>query len=320
MKMFKLVLLISLLAPFRLAACDLCAIYAATQARGESQRGWFAGAAEQLTHYGTLQRDGHEVSNPTDQRMESSITQLLLGYAFTERFSLQVNVPLIYRSYKRPVEGGMEWGTESGVGDLSLVANFLAWRDDTETVTFTWYLLGGIKFPTGNTGRLREELDEGHEHGDGHEEAESGIHGHDLTLGSGSVDGVIGTSFYLRYKRWFVDGSVQYAIRSEGDYDYRFANDLQWSVGPGRYLLLEHSVTAALQVVASGEYKGLDTLRGAKSNDTGLTAVYVGPQIDVTWQSWLSAEVGFDVPVYIDNTDLQIVSDYRMRAALTLHF
>jgi len=44
-------------------ACDLCAIYSASQAQGETGKGPFAGIAEQFTHFGTVQVDGTEIPN-----------------------------------------------------------------------------------------------------------------------------------------------------------------------------------------------------------------------------------------------------------------
>jgi len=210
-------------------ACDVCAIYTATEAQGESKTGWFAGVAEQFTRFGTLQFEGSEVTNPIGQRLDSSITQAILGYSFTERFSLQANLPFIYRSFKRPEGFRIDEGTESGLGDVSLLGKFLLLRKDTEAVTFIWNALGGVKFPTGDSSRIREELNEVVIVG----APESGIHGHDLTLGSGSFDGIAGTSFYLRLKHALVTGGLQYSIRTEGDFDYQFANDLSWDCGPG---------------------------------------------------------------------------------------
>src|SRR5712691_12047675 len=106
--------------------CDLCAIYSASQARGEIGTGPFAGVAEQFTHFGTVQVDGQEVSNPSGQYLDSSISQLFAGYNFSDRFGVQFNLPVIYRSFKRPDgEGGIERGTESGIGDVSLVGTFV---------------------------------------------------------------------------------------------------------------------------------------------------------------------------------------------------
>ena len=66
--------------------------------------------------------------------------------------------------------------------------------------------------------------------------------------------------------------------------------------------------------------QGPDTFQGQSADDTGVTAVYLGPQLSFTWTSKLSAQLGADLPVSIDNTALQTVPDYRVRGGLTWHF
>ena len=62
--------------------------------------------------------------------------------------------------------------------------------------------MAGVKFPTGSTSRLREETQEGA----GQEgPIASGIHGHDLTLGSGSYDGLVGTSAQVKFPGGILD-------------------------------------------------------------------------------------------------------------------
>lgn len=273
--------------------------------------------AEQYTHFGTLQLDGSEVANPAGQFLDSSVSQVFAGYNFNNRIGLQFNLPVIYRSFRRADGlGGVERGSEAGIGDVALLGNFIAYRKLTEDYSLTWNILGGIKFPSGSTDRLREEFDEIVQPTG----PPSGVHGHDLTLGSGSYDGVVGTSAEIRWRRGFATGAVQYAIRSTGDFDYRFANDLTWSGGQGYYLVMKEEFTLGLQAVVSGKYKGKDRFQGAAAEDTGLTAVYLGPQITLTWGDNFSAQAGVDFPVSIDNTGLQIVPDYRVRAAVTWHF
>jgi hypothetical protein len=109
-------------------------------------------------------------------------------------------------------------------------------------------------------------------------------------------------------------------VRTKGDYDYRFANDLQWQFAPGVYLVLNERHSLALQLVASGEDKSTDTFQGAAAADTALTSVYLGPQFTYTWSDKLSTQVGVDLPVMLDNSALQVVPDYRMRAVVTWRF
>jgi len=317
-------------------SCDLCSIYIASEAHGESPQALNVSLSEQFTHFGTMQRDGARVPDDVGQYLNSAITQIVLGYRVTEAFSLQLNVPYIHREFRRPenfsIDSGVdadgdgvndftqgtniEHGTETGLGDVSLIGNFTAVRLDEDGFIFRWNILGGVKFPTGNSGRISEELREIDVDG----APESGIHGHDLTLGSGSFDGILGTSVSLNWKRAFLDASVQYSIRSEGDYGYQFANDLTWSGGPGFYLWLEHEGTLALAGNVSGESKGRDTFRGERADDTGVTAVYLGPRLIGTYGEQFSADIGVDLPQSIQNTALQLVPDYRVHAAITWRF
>jgi hypothetical protein len=287
-------------------ACDLCAIYAAREAEGGSGEGFFGGVAEQYTCFNTLQRDGQNVSNAGDQYLSSSISQVFAGYNFNNRIGVQFNLPVIYRWYGYQTARG----SESGIGDVSLVGTVRLYETLSEDFTFDWAGLGGVKFPTGNTSKLNPALPD----------FSPGIAGHDLALGSGSYDGLVGSGFYARWKRVFLTGTMQYAVRSEGDFGYQFANDWIWYGGPGVYLVLGDKHTLALQAVVSGESKGEDTVNGVAQDDTAITSVFLGPQLLYTWSSRLSAEAGADLPASIVSSGEQIVPTWRVRGAVTLRF
>jgi hypothetical protein len=298
------------------AACDVCAVYYAPLAHHVHDAGFHVGVAEQFTHFGTVQQDGKEVPNEFGQRLDSSILQVAVGYQFTDRVGVQFNLPVIYRSFRRLEQDVVQSGSESGIGDAALLGNFVVLRRDKADWSVAWQVFGGVKFPTGNSDRLGEEQEEtavepGHE---------SAVHGHDLTLGSGSYDGIVGTEVYARWRRLFFTAGVQYAIRSRGDFDYKFANDLTWSGGPGAYLVFNENWIVGLQANVSGEYKRNDESGGEPTDDTALTAVYLGPQVAVTWKGRLTAEVGVAWPVHLDNSALQIVPDYRVTGALSWRF
>lgn len=307
---------LALCAPVPARACDVCAIYSGTEHR-EARSGWWLGVAEQYSRFATLKNDGEEVENP-GERLHSSITQLLLGYNLTPRFGVQLNLPIITRQFRRLEEGVLTSGDETGPGDLSLLGVLRPYSLATEESVLRVSLLGGLKLPSGSADRLREELaedDNGHEDGD-----ESGVHGHDLALGSGSVDGVIGGRFFASWRRFFLTTAVQYAIRTEGSIDYRYANDLTWQGGPGVFAVATQEYTLALQAVVAGEHKGKDTLDGEEADDTAITAVYLGPGITFTWGDSLGADLTADLPVLQDNSALQLVPDFRLRGGVTWHF
>ena len=215
-----LLMIVGAALPLTARGCDLCGCYTPQiEATPESEdvstlgqpstfgveknwlvRAYFA-VAEQFTHFGTVQVDGREVSNPSNQFEDSSITQIVAGYSITPRFALQVNIPLIYRSFERPHGFAIDRGTEAGLGDVSLLGKLVLFHhevggdrsvnfDDPKNprlvkrepdFTISTLLIGGIKLPTGDSSRIKEEFNETEVAG----APASGIHGHDLTLGTG---------------------------------------------------------------------------------------------------------------------------------------
>ncbi|MEP6669941.1 MAG: hypothetical protein ABJF10_12355 [Chthoniobacter sp.] len=321
-------------------ACDLCGCYTPRlEVAPEKSVGFYAGAAEQFTSFGTDRVDGHKVDNTTGQYLESSNTQFFIGAKlFHDRFSLQVNVPYIYRSFRRPVGFDIEHGHESGLGDVSLLASLVVFHkvalfhetsgglskdgktslslergepDFTTSLTFS----AGLKAPTGDESRVREEFNEVDVEG----APESGIHGHDLALGTGSWDGVFGAQFSMRYKAFFFDAEAQFTWRGQGHYSYRYANDFTWNGGPGVYLLRSSRGSLGVQCNVSGETKGTDTFLGESAEDTGVTSLYVGPQIVASFGRF-NAEIGADIPVLMNTTSFQTTPDYRLRAGVTIRF
>ena len=330
-------------------ACDLCGCYTpqmeaafdpntALDPHSATQPSWpdgfYLAVSEQFTHFGTVQIDGREISNPTGQYLDSSISQLVAGYSITSRLSLQINAPFIYRSFKRPAGFAIDRGTESGPGDVSLLAKYVVFHtekggsalnlsdaksphfitkepDFTASVVF----LAGVKFPTGDTSRIKEEFNEDQIPG----APPSGIHGHDLALGTGSYDGIFGGQTSLRYQSFFFQTDAQFALRGDGRHQYDYANDISWSGGPGYYLVRNRRTIIGLQFVVSGEHKDVDHFRGAPAGDTGITSVFVGPRVMASIGK-VSGELGIDLPVLMDNTSLQTVADYRIRAGFAIRF
>jgi hypothetical protein len=313
-------------------ACDLCSIYTALDTNKHTAGTTHIGLAEQFTSFDELRDNGRKVDNVADQFMRSSITQFFVAHDLTEEFSLQLNLPLIYRSYRRMEEGARESGHESGLGDLVLLSRFRPIDMHETDYTFRLELFGGIKLPTGDSDRLREELaeeeegehadlalqnifkHEGHHHED---EIASAVHGHDLALGSGSVDFPVGASVLGRYGRALATANVQYIFRTEGRFDYRYANDLNWDTGIGGFLALDHDYSIGLKVNLSGEYKPEDKHDGESLSDTYTKTLFIGPEVFLTLGESLSLSTALDLPLDIENKSLQVAQTSRLRFALT---
>ncbi len=288
------------------SACDLCSIYAATEAQAQAGKGLFAGVAPQFTYYSHFQSDGRDQPNPDDERLSSFVSPVFVGYNINNRLGLQFDLPVIYRDYSRV--GAHE--SDLGIGDAFLLANYRVFEHLAENDNFFWSIFAGPKFPTGSSSHLNPA----------EPDFAAGIGGHDLALGSGSFDGLLGTGFSARWKRAMLAGSMQYAVRSEGDFGYQFANDWMWSGGPGVYLAMTHSYTLLLQAIVAGESKGEDTRYGVPLDDTAATVLYLGPQLSFTWTSKLSAQLAVGWPVSVALSGDQVAPDCRVRAGITWRF
>ena len=320
-------------------ACDMCAIYTATELQ-ETRTGLRLGVAEQYTRFAHLQNNGGAVNNVLDQYVNSSITQLIFGYVLLPRFGLQVNVPIIDRSYRRSGGTGVQTGDVSGAGDVSLTATGLAYSQVRESYLLRVNGLFGLKFPSGSPSELKQELVTSPQsdpcegippifchpgqlrplHSTVTNGIPSAVHGHDLALGSGSTDVILGTQALGTWKRLYGTAAVQYVVRTTGAYGYTYANDLNVGGTAGGFVFLEHDFTLGLEAVLGCETKGNDSLNGRPETDTGLTALYAGPGLRFTWGSALSAELVGDLPGIENNAGFQVVPSYRIRGGLLWRF
>lgn len=321
-------------------ACELCAVYSANDARGESSPGLLVSVAELFVPFRTLQFEGREVTTANPDFLDSSITHLVPGYNFSSRFGLSLNVPLIHRSFQRsdvrysltgPAVFYTERGTESGPGDLALIGRWTLLSISRMKYGMVLTALGGVKFPTGDTSRLADEAEQarifeallppGTPHDPlGHSTA--AVHQHDLALGSGSYDGILGLTLNSHWRRWFLNSQVQYYLRTQGEGTFEFGDTLMLSGGPGRYLLLaaDAGYTLSLQANAAYETSARDRLLGRTSDRTGMTAWYLGPQVLFTWGRRLSAVAGADLPLRIENNGYQAVPDFRVHGSVAFRF
>ena len=335
----------------RLWACDLCALYTAMQVESPQSGTFRASASEQYTFLDKLQRNGSYVQNQADEYLKSSVTQVAAQYDFSDSLALQYVLPVISRSFRRLKDGSVTSGSESGVGDMSFLLHYLPVRYSDGEITARVRLFAGLKLPTGDTSRLGEESHHSMSstemsshssmasntrpyhsesgHGDSDHEmpthddemTESGIHSHDLTLGTGSWDFPLGFGITTQYKRFMAMADVQYMIRSEGAYSYRHANDLIWSTAVGGFLYLDDSLQIASRARLSGQYKNNDRGAGGVEHDgSAFNGVFLGPEVSISSSKRIQAVVALDLPVNTHNSGLQITPSYRWRGAITYRF
>jgi len=336
MKYFAILLL--LLAGQAASACELCAIYGATDARGESDNGFRFTIAEQYIPYDTSQFNGQKVQLATPSYVDSSMTHLVPSYNFSRSFGVSLSIPVTAMSFRRtdvqysasaPPVLFTEKGSIFGLGDAALIGRATVFRREAMKYGVLVNVLAGAKFPTGNDSRLDDEVEQaaifesflppGTPH-DPLAHSISSVHQHDLALGSGSFDGVFGVTLNSRWQRWFLNGQWQYYLRTPGEAGFRYGNEMMISGGPGAYVLLRDSFTISAQINGGYDHTMRDELLGKTSDFTGMTAWYLGPQLGFTFGSRFSAVLGVDLPIHIANNGFQSVPDYRLHASFSCRF
>ncbi len=338
-----------------LLACDICGIpNHASPNQQLFETGWTFNLNQQYASLGTGLNDKTVLDNLANQSLSSSTTQLSFGYNFSQGIGVQLMVPYLHRSYQRTFQNRLESGTVSGIGDAVLSARLSPISDFDRDSTLLWNIQLGVKLPTGNPARLVEELEhlnsdslasssgaahnhdeqkmanllhEEHDHEEQQQDAneittsvpqlpESLVGGHDLTLGSGSVDGLIGTSLFWSSKSFFLNTGAQFLARTRGAYGYQFGNSFQWNVSPGVFLVRDDDLQLGLQFNVSGEHKNQDDLYGTVIDHTGAAYTFIGPQFFASSSEGLNALAGFDLPVSRQTTGSTLVPDYRVRLQL----
>lgn len=312
----------------RLVACDFCACDLPDMGLG-NHVGWHASLSEQFTHFGTLQENGRSIPNPVGERLDSSVTQIHLGYDFAHALGVQVSVPIVHRAFRRVANGVIENGSVSGFGDVSVLAHWAPIHIQRSEFLATARFFGGISLPTGDSSRVLEEAAEsgaaasGPAEGEGTAQAsqvESGIHGHDLTLGSGSVSGLFGVDTRLQWKRLFLTAGIEAVVHTKGAHGYTFADEMNFHGSLGAFLIDGENLNVALSAECTGSSKGQDVFQGERATDTSSTVVYLGPQISANWAKRYHAEVGVQFPVVRENSGVQAVPDYRVSATFGVRF
>lgn len=314
--------------------CDLCAIYRAADAKGDFGSGPTATLAMQHVAYRNAQFNGESFERPNEDFLDRWMIHLVAGWNFTENFGVSLNLPQVVQRYqRRELQNGILprtlRGTETGMGDASLAGRWRIFEHSGNEWNYSLNLMAGVKLPTGNTDWI-EDLERqvltyeslvgpGHSH-DAFGQVVSGVHPVDLSLGSGSFDGIFGAASNARWRRAFFNAQLQYYLRSEGAGSYQNANDFMLSGGPGIFIWVSNRSTLSAQCQVAYETSGSDELLDRASTHMGMTAWYMGPVLVWTWKSQFSLLAGADLPVRIANRGFQNVANYRVNLSATYRF
>lgn len=313
------------LLPLESFACDPCALYNATQSTGLQSGSVRLSISEQYTSFDESDKLQQSSIRDGDVVKSYSNTQLSLSYDISSSLGLQATLPLILRRYDQYEQFRRSREEEFGLGDGTVIGYVEPISDRSGSFSTVLSLFGGVKLPTGDTGSISssiqaDELQTSQRMTAKHHPVGEAVGGRVLTLGTGSVDFPVGVAGMVRYDRAFILTSVQYTLRTEGAYDYEFADDTVWEGGLGAYLLLEDSHSLSLRIVGTGKHKASDRHQGMLVPDSALNNYYLGPRVVLTALSRWVVEGGADLALDTDQEKSTVVPDVRVRGAVSYRF
>jgi len=296
-------------------ACDVCSTYVALAGRD------VAGSTtlniyQLYSDYDAPARGGHA--------FKSSSTQLSVSHWLTDRWALQLGVPYLYRD--------MDGDKEKGLGDATLIALYRLVNQQQEANVIRLDVYAGVKMPTGDSDRLKDERagSSGHGHGSMHRHAAphaaasahakavmhspaSSPHGgHHVALGSGSWDGIVGVKGLVKKDRWMALAESQYNYRTEGDYGWKHGDEFTWRIGPHYFVALDETKSLSFGVELSGEWRDANELDGEQGNRTSKKGNYAGGVVRYTRDA-LQLLAGLELPISDKDKGVRGAADYRAR-------
>jgi hypothetical protein len=298
-----------------LYACDPCALAAAASLQQHKKGSLSIGLSEQYSDFDIT------YATPTDNRQFERVTsfstsQFNVGYDFTNTLGIEVITPLIIRTSDIVSQYRIRDERDVGIGDMVFLGSVRTplYENRMQSLTATWY--GGVKIPTGDTGSLERAQGDSLKH----HPISSLSGGRILTEGTGSFDYPLSVNLQYTHEKIYLLSYAQYTIRTRGDHDYAFANDLIWSVGPGYYVSLEDNKTISTRLVLSGEHKERDRSASILVAGSQLSNLYLGPELIITLEDSVNLLIGADWRLSNIDRDALVATDYRIRAGLSYRF
>ncbi len=272
------------------------------------------GISEALTPKVDFENREIEDDHHREVRTINELLQVDIGYGVTERFTLQVAIPLINDrahehydgiSATNPTGTFTRQDGASGMGDIRFIAKYAP-------VVLTRHLLvigGGIKLPTGEYKLFN---------------AEGGINEPSVQPGTGSYDFLV--SLFYDYQitphklDFFVSGNYQYT--TDNDLDYEFGNQTLFNTGINYLLGSEKKITVNGQInvrhTERDTYRTTSGKQGVPS--TGGTFVNLTPGIRVQASDHLSLYSFLQLPIYQYVNEENLVSRYGLVLGMTYTF
>lgn len=213
---------------------------------------------------------------------------IVFGYGVTDKLSLSVNVPWVFRYGVNTVEEDPNFfrqGTSQGIGDINLFAVQEVLHSHKHDLHAS--LLAGLRVPSGARSKKTDQ-------GERFEQ--------ELQPGSGAWAPQFGLAVSKKFKKRFSwDSNGLYVLNTKGSQDtdigdgVDFNTALSYAFKPKK--ILKHKVGFDLIGELNGSWRAKVEVDGAKKQNEGGTLIYLSPGFRVKLDDKWITNVGFGFPV-----------------------
>ncbi len=216
---------------------------------------------------------------PLGRKVDLSLQPITVVYGVTADLALQATIPIVYR--KIAFGSGVE-RSDTGVGDIPLLAKYRFYQKDEPGVTTRWAAIGGLEVPT-----------------------------FDDAFSSESFDPIIGTVWTHQQRDWWIDWDVLYKFNTAGGLDGD--DELRGDVAASVRLLDDESDTI-------GPW-GLYAIAEVNANyfTDGSVQVFGSPGIQFITPNVI-LEAGVQLPMLQDLAAPRLEKDFTVVLSLRVQF
>ncbi|MCH8344717.1 MAG: hypothetical protein IH983_12110 [Planctomycetes bacterium] len=220
-------------------------------------------------------------NDPTllDREVHLSVQPITFVHGLTADLALIGTVPIIHRKIEF---GSGATKTDTGIGDIPLLAKYRFYANDKPQQTTRWAVIGGAELPT-----------------------------FDDPFSSESFDPIIGTVWTHQRLDWWIDWDVLYKVNTAGG----IAGDDELRADAAASLTLlsgESETLGPWTLYAIGEIN-------TKYITDGSAQVFASPGIQLFTSRWV-VEAGVQLPIYQDMKSPRLETDFTFVLSVRIVF
>ena len=253
-----------------------------------------------------LVQDGEDIFDPLDREVSIFAIPIIVPYEVVKnKLNIVGGIPVLHKRMAFTEGGERHELTNSGFGDLFVLAKYLFLQKDAPGKTTRMAVLGRVKFPTGR---------------DDETDAQGNKLPRPLQLGTGSVDYSAGVAVTHIVRRIGLNADLIYNFNTEAN-NFAFGDTLKYDfalgyrVSPRRYETYSTKQWNAY-LELNGEFARSNKLNGVRLPDSGGNVAFLSPGIQFIPFSTFLMEASLRIPVIQNLNGTQL----KFQPAFTVGF